>query len=218
MGDGIGVDVWGAGVGEGRLDQEVFGDAVLGGPVSTYIQHVFGASDGRWREKKEGGRERGEGEAGKDLFCLYKYALCWPHVICFSFKNLIHSFLLLTLPPSSPPSLPTKPKKQVILTVISSDGGQPFHFSMLHLFNAFLGYSTLSAISAVVFFFLVEAPFGELEKLLFSRLPEAAIKGKEIEGEEEEEQEKFKEAMVVISPEAVGEEGREGRKGVGVVH
>lgn len=98
---------------------------------------------------------------------------------------------------------------------------------MLHLFNAFLGYSTLSAISAVVFFFLVEAPFGEMEKMLFSRLPPASssslsssslVKGKGIEGGEEEELETNKEAMIVISPEVAREDGREGRKGLGVVH
>jgi len=136
-------------------------------------------------------------------------------IICFSFfKNLIHSFILL-----HPPSVSSSPKlKQAILTAISSAGGQPAHFSMLNLFNTFLGYSTLSAISAVVFFFLVEAPFGELERLLFSRLPPAPLKGKGMEGGEEEEQEVNKETMVVMSPEVVKEEGREGRKGMVVVH
>ena len=56
----------------------------------------------------------------------------------------------------------------VIMTVIASRGGHPFHFSMLNLFNEFLGFATLSGFSAVVFHFLAEAPFGELERLLFS--------------------------------------------------
>lgn len=83
---------------------------------------------------------------------------------------------------------------------------------MLHLFNAFLGYSALSGISAVVFFFLVEAPFGELERLLFSRLPPPKAKGKGMElgqekEEEEGEEERINEATVVISQEVSEEVG-----------
>lgn len=76
---------------------------------------------------------------------------------------------------------------------------------MLHLFNAFLGYSALSGLSAVVFFFLVEAPFGELERLLFSGLPPPKSKGNDMGKLGEGLEEGTKEASVVIVPEATEE-------------
>lgn len=145
----------------------------------------------------------------------HSYLLSSIAVLFYSFiPSVFKSGTAFIQPLHFPPN-----KIQVILTVIGSDGGQPFHFSMLHVFNAFVGYSTLSAISAVVFFFLVEAPFGEMERLLFSRLPppssssQVLVKIKGIEGVENREQEKNEEAMVVISPEAVGEERMEERVG-----
>jgi hypothetical protein len=57
----------------------------------------------------------------------------------------------------------------VILVVISSRGGMPAHFSLVYLFYQFMGYSALSGLTAFLFYFWVEAPFGELERLLFHR-------------------------------------------------
>lgn len=98
---------------------------------------------------------------------------------------------------------PTSKTTQAILTAISSAGGHPFHFSMLNIFNEFLGYAVLSGLSAVVFFFLVEAPFGELERLLFSRLPKVDQQAeKALAGTLDKQEKDVVNAAVVIVPEA----------------
>lgn len=54
-----------------------------------------------------------------------------------------------------------------IWVILASRGGQPYHFSLVALFSDFVGFSAMSAIAGLVFFFLVEAPFGEFERLIF---------------------------------------------------
>lgn len=48
------------------------------------------------------------------------------------------------------------------------------HSSLVSIFNEFIGFSAVSGIAAVVFYFLVEAPFGEAERLLFKPAAEVA--------------------------------------------
>ena len=54
-----------------------------------------------------------------------------------------------------------------IWLILGSRGGQPYHFSLVSIFSEFVGFSSVSAIAAVIFYFLVEGPFGELERWVF---------------------------------------------------
>lgn len=77
----------------------------------------------------------------------------------------------------------------VIMVGIAARGGMPAHFSLVHLFFLFIGYSALSGLSAFLFYFWVEGPFGELERLLFHRQAPskaAAHKAKTVDGAEDE--------------------------------
>jgi hypothetical protein len=54
-----------------------------------------------------------------------------------------------------------------IWVILGSRGGQPYHFSLVGIFADFVCFSTMSLIAAVVFYFVVEGPFGEVEKWVF---------------------------------------------------
>lgn len=79
--------------------------------------------------------------------------------------------------------------------------------SLVYLFHLFIGYSALAGLTACLFYFWVEAPFGELERLLFQRRPAPAIKGVVVE--EERIKEDPLAGVVVVVPVSVGTEPRE---------
>lgn len=66
--------------------------------------------------------------------------------------------------------------------------------SLVYLFSLFIGYSAISGLAALIFYFWIEAPFGELERLLFSRAPAT----KEELGEEEFKKQELVASVVVV--------------------
>lgn len=100
-----------------------------------------------------------------------------------------------------------------IQVVIASRGGAPAHFSLVYLFNQFIGYSAISGLTSFLFFLWVEGPFGELERVLFhrpSRKKELSVVGKNLDAHEVETQ-----ASVVVVPVQPTETGEGAAPGLG---
>lgn len=83
--------------------------------------------------------------------------------------------------------------------------------SLVFLFYQFIGYSALAGLTSFLFYFWVEAPFGELERLLFHRPTTGGMgNGKVVEGLQTE---KPAHASVVVVPVLPSEAGGVGSRG-----
>lgn len=103
----------------------------------------------------------------------------------------------------------------VIQVVIGARGGTPAHFSLVFLFYQFIGYSALAGLTSFLFYFWVEAPFGEVERLLFHPAQGAGGKGKGDVVEPDTEKQAHASVVVVpVLPSEVGNAGSRSDEGV----
>lgn len=134
------------------------------------------------------------GQGGLLKTLLVRAWVCYVCVMLFSLDSFCgtachtHNNETQTEPPHTSTKPSQKPKQQeqpfwsvlarlvyscylvhpmTIWLILGSRGGQPFHFSLISVTSELLGFAAMSGLAAVVFYFFVEAPFGEAERLLF---------------------------------------------------
>jgi len=111
----------------------------------------------------------------------------------------------------------------VIWVILGNRGGQPYHFTVVSIASDFVGFSTMSLVAAVAFFFVVEGPFGELERWAFKGRERAkTTTGKELDAAVGDEgmskAEKPSELLMAVSVSSLGssEDGGEATTGAGI--